>query len=52
MNNKETKICVVCGKPFENRKKWKIRGIGMKLNIVVKDVGLKLRKNKLIICLK
>ena len=27
MNNKETKICVVCGKPFENRKKWKIRDI-------------------------
>jgi hypothetical protein len=27
MNNKETKICVVCGKPFENRKKWKLRGI-------------------------
>jgi len=26
-NHKETKICKNCGKPFENRKKWKSRGI-------------------------
>lgn len=22
----ETKICVVCGRPFANRKKWRSRG--------------------------
>jgi len=24
---KETKICPVCNRPFENRKSWKLRGI-------------------------
>lgn len=28
---KETKICPVCNRPFENRKKWKIRNLWDKI---------------------
>ncbi len=46
LGNKDTKACVACGRPFNNRKKWKIRNIWEQV-IYCSDTCRKNKKRKI-----